>query len=271
MSGPLALALGLPADASTQGWRIDGILHGAHWAAGGLALLVGLWLLVILVRDRRSGRSRFTHGTSARERAVPLAMAAFMLLAVDGYLLRRSHLDVRDHLLAVDDVIAHQAHLRVQIGARQWAWEFRYAGADERFGTEDDFYSTNTLVVPLGLPVVYQLSALDLVHSFYLPNFRVKQDAIPGRVVRGWFAAKKTGQFEIACAQYCGTNHFQMAGVVEVLPAGAFADWSAEMSADALRMHAEVERAKREEAGVSELSGDLVPRFTWAWSAEEGP
>lgn len=256
MTAEFIVGLGLPVDASSEGWRIDSLLHFALIATTALGLVVLVWLAIVLIRDRRHKAARFTHGTSSRERAVPMALAALVLFAIDGYLLYRSHRDLHSSILAVDDVLASKEHLRVQIGARQWAWEFRYPGVDDRFDTEDDIYTLSHLVVPVDVAVVYELGALDVVHSLYLPNFRVKQDAIPGRVGRGWFGTRTMGRFEIACAQHCGVHHYQMSGVIEVLSAEDFATWSRDMSADAARLFAENERARRD--------GDDLPSETWA-------
>ena len=66
-------------------------------------------------------------------------------------------------------------------------------------------------------PVIVQLAATDVLHSFSLPNFRIKQDAVPGMINQLWWQAKQTGVFDIACAQHCGTNHYKMRGKLTVL------------------------------------------------------
>jgi cytochrome c oxidase subunit 2 len=78
--------------------------------------------------------------------------------------------------------------------------------------------------------VLLQLASTDVIHSFYLPNFRVKSDAVPGMINRLWFEAKETGQFEIGCAQHCGVNHYKMRAVLTVLSAEAYKAWAAESS-----------------------------------------
>ena len=70
--------------------------------------------------------------------------------------------------------------MRIEINAHQWAWDARYAGPDGKFNTEDDIVTLNDIRVPVGAPVILQLASTDVIHSFYLPNFRVKQDAVPG-------------------------------------------------------------------------------------------
>ena len=70
----------------------------------------------------------------------------------------------------------------------------RYAGPDGKFNTRDDIVTTNDMRVPVGVPVLLQLAASDVLHSFSLPNFRIKQDAVPGMINRLWFQAKETGR-----------------------------------------------------------------------------
>ena len=100
--------------------------------------------------------------------------------------------------------------VRVQVNGRQWMWDLRYPGPDGAFGTADDVETANELHVPVGAPVILQLAATDVIHSFSLPNFRIKQDAVPGQVNSLWFQATKTGTFDIACAQHCGIHHYKM-------------------------------------------------------------
>lgn len=267
--------LALPIDASAEGWRIDHILHFANYATLVLGTVAMLWLGIVLIRDRKHKKALYTHGQSRMEKAIPLALAALVFFVVDGYLLYRSTSDLHSSILRVDEALAEPGALRVQIGARQWAWDLRYAGSDGRFGTDDDIYTVGQLVIPQGRAVVYELAAGDVVHSLYLPNFRVKQDAIPGTVGRGWFRATRLGQYEIACAQYCGVQHYQMRGTVEVLANAEFEEWRAAMSADAVRVTREDERALAEEPSRSPI-GEPVPQpaptrdWAWAWGGKEG-
>ena len=108
--------------------------------------------------------------------------------------------------------------VRIEINAHQWAWDARYAGPDGKFNTADDIVILNDIGVPVGAPVIFQLASTDVIHSFYVPNLRMKLDAVPGTVNRMWFQAKETGEFEIVCAQHCGTNHYKMRGTLTVLP-----------------------------------------------------
>jgi cytochrome c oxidase subunit 2 len=121
----------------------------------------------------------------------------------------------------------------------QFSWNVRYAGPDGRFATPDDAVLLDEMHVPVNVPVVVQLAPRDVIHSFFVPAFRVKQDAIPGRVTHAFFEANRLGTFEIACAQLCGFGHYQMRAVLRVVPRDDFDAWLARVSADSMRRHVE--------------------------------
>jgi cytochrome c oxidase subunit 2 len=100
----------------------------------------------------------------------------------------------------------------VYVDAKQWMWKFVYA---------DD-----TLTVPVGKPIKLVMTSRDVIHSFYVPSFRLKQDVIPGRYVALSFTATKPGRYPIWCAEYCGVSHSNMHGEVVVLSAEDYARWS---------------------------------------------
>jgi cytochrome c oxidase subunit 2 len=106
--------------------------------------------------------------------------------------------------------------LDVYVTGKQWMWKFAYPSGAA---------SISTLVVPKGRPIRLIMTSRDVIHSFYVPAFRVKQDVIPGRTTTLWFTAVKTGSFDIFCAEYCGTSHSHMGGSVVVLDERDFAVW----------------------------------------------
>ena len=133
--------------------------------------------------------------------------------------------------------------LLVEVTGQQFAWNVRYPGRDGAFGrtdhlqasqdnpigldktdpaAADDVLLLNQLYLPEGRPVRVQIRSLDVLHSFFLPNFRVKQDAVPGMTVQTWFVPRERGDFEIACAEHCGLGHYRMRGQVHVVAAGEF-------------------------------------------------
>jgi cytochrome c oxidase subunit 2 len=108
--------------------------------------------------------------------------------------------------------------LPVYVTGKQWMWEFTYP---------DGARSQDVLVVPLGQPIRLALSSRDVIHSFFVPAFRVKQDAVPGRTTVLWFQATELGAFPIFCAEYCGLSHSGMIGEVRVVDPADWARWTA--------------------------------------------
>lgn len=125
---------------------------------------------------------------------------------------------------------------KVQILAQQWAWNFRYAGKDGVFNTDDDVVTLNDLRLPVGKKIVFQLTAKDVIHSFYLPNARLKVDAIPGRVTRMWvqFKKDKAGVWDIACAEMCGVYHYRMAAKLTTYSQEDYDEWLGEAQEKAI-------------------------------------
>jgi cytochrome c oxidase subunit 2 len=116
----------------------------------------------------------------------------------------------------------------VGVHAKQFEWRMTYAGADGQLGTADDFTVRNQLHIPVNQPILVHLSAEDVIHSFFVPEFRLKQDAVPGMQIRVWFQATKTGEYEIGCAELCGMGHYKMRARVFVHTPEEFTAWMAQ-------------------------------------------
>jgi len=128
----------------------------------------------------------------------------------------------------------------IEVTGQQFAWNVRYPGKDGVLGktdhlqasqdnpiglvkddpaSKDDLLLLNQIYLPKDRPVRVQVRSMDVIHSFFLPNFRVKQDAMPGMTIDIWFTPTELGDFEIACAEHCGLGHYRMRGQVHVVPA----------------------------------------------------
>ena len=116
----------------------------------------------------------------------------------------------------VDATTAPEGAVEVYVTAKQWVWKFAYA---------DGPTSAGTLYVPQGRPVRLILTSRDVIHSFFVPAFRLKQDAVPGRYTSTWFQVDRPGRYELLCAEFCGAGHSRMWGQVVVLPPERFAAW----------------------------------------------
>jgi len=110
---------------------------------------------------------------------------------------------------------APQDAMRVKVIARQWSWLFEYENGLR--GTE--------LKVPVGKPIKLLLTSQDVIHSFYAPAFRIKQDVVPGMVNSLWFQPTEVGEFDVLCSQYCGLQHAKMLTKIVVLPEEEFKKW----------------------------------------------
>jgi cytochrome c oxidase subunit II len=119
----------------------------------------------------------------------------------------RQFLDMRE---------APEDGVEVYVMGKQWMWKFTYP---------DGSSSISRLYVPAGTPVKLLMTSRDVIHSFYVPQFRVKHDVVPGRYTTLWFEAKQPGVYEILCTEYCGEGHSTMRGTVHVLPPDEFGAW----------------------------------------------
>ncbi len=123
-----------------------------------------------------------------------------------------------------------EANSTVKVIAQQWAWTFVHPGPDNVLDTADDIVTINELHVSKDRLYHYKLEALDVLHNFSVPVFRLKQDAIPGRVITGWFEPTMTGEFDIQCAEICGIGHGLMPARIHIESASQHAAWVAENS-----------------------------------------
>jgi cytochrome c oxidase subunit II len=246
--------LGLPPLAATHGAQIDSLIGWTHIFMAILFVGWGAFFVYVLFRFRRSRNpvanypGVTSHTSSYLEGAV-LVVEMVLLFAFSIPL----------WAARVDHVPAESEALVVQVTAEQFAWNVRYAGPDGKFGrtdiklidvqdnslgldrsdpaAKDDVTTLNQLYLPANKPVIVRLRSKDVIHSFGVPEFRVKQDAIPGLTIPVWFIPnvttaemrQRTGNpefmYEIACAQLCGLGHFRMRGFVTVLSQEEFAKW----------------------------------------------
>lgn len=120
-----------------------------------------------------------------------------------------------------------QNALVVQVAARQFVWDIRHPGMDRTLGTEDDIELQNELHVPVHQPVELRMRSRDVIHSFFVPTVRLKQDVLPGVETRRWFVPTRVGTFLLACAELCGFAHYRMGGLLVVHDEESYRRWLA--------------------------------------------
>lgn len=185
---------------------------------------VGVWLLaayliffgfLIAFRRKPGQRTRYVPG-SGRQMAWVLVPVFFVVVCDFA-------IDVANTPIwrSIKEQMP-ETETTVRITSRQWIWEFVYPGLDGKFDTPDDVRSSGMLHVKVHSKTRFELTSADVLHSLSIPAFRLKQDAIPGRVITGWFEATQTGQYDVQCSQICGTGHAFMGGRVVVHTAEAF-------------------------------------------------
>lgn len=118
-----------------------------------------------------------------------------------------------------------EAHETVRVIGQQWSWGFVHAGPDGVIDTEDDIETANELHIMVDKVYHYQLESRDVLHNFSVPVFRLKQDALPGRRITGWFEATKTGTHDIQCAEMCGIGHGIMAARIHIHTPEEYQAW----------------------------------------------
>ena len=252
--------LGLPEVASQHGAQIDNVTSWVHWLMVILFVLWGALFAFMLVRFRskRNPKADYTglksHASSYAE--VGVAIAEVILLV--GF-------SIPLYSDRVDDLPQAEEATVVRVIAQQFAWNVHYPGPDGVFGRSapelvdeevnpigldsddpmgaDDVTTINQLYLPVGKPALVYLSSKDVIHSFSLPEMRIKQDAIPGMMFPVWFVptvttaemqerkSDDTFQYQIACAQLCGNSHYNMRGFLKVLPQEEYDAWMAEQEA----------------------------------------
>ncbi len=210
----------LPPDVSTFGHDIDSLFYLIYYITAAVFILVTVLMVVFLIKYRaQSGRRAvYSHGNTTLEIIWTIVPAAILIVL--------SFMSVSTW--AKIKRFAPDSDFEVQVTAKQFNWDVVYPGADHKFGTPDDVRFDNDIHVPVNKVIRVHLSSQDVIHSFYLPNLRLRQDAVPGRTILVWFEATKPGKYEIACSQLCGFGHSGMIGWLYVDSPEDYAKWAAD-------------------------------------------
>jgi cytochrome c oxidase subunit II len=224
--------LGMPPNASAEGYQIDHIIEFSHWFMG--VLFVGWWAFFIFLlwrfRQKRNPVASHEGVTSGISTHLEFAVVLIDALLLIGFAIPL-------WAKRVNQIPDEKQSILVHVIGQQFNWNFHLPGPDGVFGrrevdlvsnsnpvgldssdpaARDDLVVLGELHVPVDRDVIMDLSSKDVIHNFDLPGMRMAQDAIPGQVIPIWFKPVKTGTFEVVCGQLCGLGHYAMKGTVVV-------------------------------------------------------
>jgi len=205
-----------PHDISTFGPKIDWLFELIFWIVMFVWIAVMIAMVIFMVRYRhRPGRkAEYIEGNSRLE--ILWTTATTVILIVLALMSRSTWADIKEHG-PPGDVFYH-------VNAKQFNWEITYPGPDGKFG-KGELEIDNELHVPVNKVVRIDLTSKDVIHSFFMPNLRLKQDAVPGRIIHVWFEATEVGEYEIPCAELCGFGHSGMLGTLTVQSQEDYDKW----------------------------------------------
>ena len=210
----------LPENVSTFGDEIDGLFYFIYYLTGGAFILVTVLMVIFLIayRHKEGRRAVYSHGNTALE--ITWTVVPTIILFAVSFWSAATWAKIKINAPASD--------FEVRVAGKQFNWEITYPGPDGKLDTKDDFKVDNEMHVPVNTVIRVRLTAIDVIHSFFLPNLRIKQDAVPGRETLVWFEATKTGKYELPCAELCGFGHSGMLGWLYVDTPEAYAKWEKE-------------------------------------------
>ncbi len=220
--------------ASRDGGRVDFLFLLITGLVGVSFFIVLVLLAIPVLRDRaRPGHAaRYDHGTSLHDKRFTAVVSVIVFIGLDLSVLYVAMKDLREVVYNVPS--RDPGAYRVEVLAQQWAWNFRTPGEDGTFGTPDDIVTINQLHLPKDRAVVFNVTSKDVIHSFFVPDMRIKRDANPGAINQVWFQPAVAGTYDILCAELCGYAHYMMHGRLHVLDAESFDAWQTEASRHAV-------------------------------------
>jgi cytochrome c oxidase subunit 2 len=222
--------LDMPRDVSLDGHRITWLINITMWFLLILFVLMVAWMAVAMFKHDESHPAQYDHGDAGKQIAVAMTISGVIFLVVDGNLYINAMKDLDEVFWNFKEIDSNPDTVRIEINAHQWAWDMRYAGPDGQWNTADDVVTLNDMRIPVDRPILIQLTSSDVIHAFNVPNARVKTDAVPGTVNPLWFQISEVGEYDIACAEHCGSFHYKMKGLMTVLSQEDYEAWLEESS-----------------------------------------
>ena len=203
-----ARSLFLPPQGSTVASDVDALFGFIFWVS--LFFFVGVTALTVyfcIKYKRKDGKAETTpyiESMALEITWIVIPTILLMVIFVWGF-----QDFVRLHIVPANS-------MEIKVTGQKWFWSYNY---------EEGATGVGELVVPVGQPVKLLMSSKDVIHSFFVPAFRIKMDVLPNRYTITWFEATMTGEFQIYCTEFCGKGHSEMWGTVKVLPQDEFDKW----------------------------------------------
>jgi len=218
-----------PQNVSSFGGEIDGLFDLIMYMVGFTFIVTegALAWFVFKYSKARGDKGVFTHGNHKLE-MFWTAIPALALLFI-AFTQMKTWADIKFEKNFPRGGTYTREKPIAEVLASQFDWRFRYPGDDGVMGTVDDLENSFEFVVPVDTDIVFDLRSRDVIHSFFVPEFRLKQDALPGHTIPMWFRATKTGIYDLVCAELCGWGHYKMAGRVRVVSEADYQRWQAEL------------------------------------------
>ncbi len=216
----------LPEDISRDGHMIDSLFMFILYLTGAVFIAtegVMAWFMLRYDKDANPDPVKYAHGSHHLE-VIWTILPAAVLLFIALHQMNAWGQAKLPYGEPKDNPIT------ISVAARQFEWRLVYPGEDNVLHTPDDIYTVNELHIPVDRDVVIHLTSQDVLHSFFLPNLRVKQDAVPGMMQKVWFRAMKTGEYDLVCAEVCGWGHYKMKGRLVVETQAEYDEWLVEMT-----------------------------------------
>lgn len=213
----------MPEQASSIAGEVDALYYFLVVTSGFLSILIAVLIIYFAIKYRRGSPADRTPGHGH-----------FLLMELSWIII--PFLLTMVIFFWAADIYLRMARppagaMEIDCVGRQWMWKFQHPEGNAEI---------NDLHVPLGEPVKLNLISEDVIHSLYVPAFRVKHDVLPGRYTSLWFEPTKVGKYRLFCAEYCGAKHSEMGGYVHVMEPSQYQDWlsgnAANSSADAGRV-----------------------------------
>ena len=219
-----------PENYSTYGDSIDGLFNLIMWfvAVTFVGTEVVLAYCIFKYPHNKPGKAVFSHGSHKLEMiwtAVPAVALAIIAFAQMG-----TWADIKFQDNFPDETYSTEKPIAI-VTASQFDWRVRYPDETGSFESQDVVESAFEFVVPVNEKIVFSLRSRDVLHSFFVPNLRLKQDAVPGMEIPVWFESEEVGEFDLICAELCGWGHYKMAGQVTVLSQEDYDTWLSEKRA----------------------------------------